>query len=374
MKFIVNKDEFVHNLSVADSIINLKSPLAILLNVYIEALEDGSIMIFSYNGENGVKVEASGVVEVSGKISLSSKKLLEVARKIPGEKIVFESNEDNENEINIHPENKQNPIFNLIGVSADTFPTFNEFNWEHFMKISQETLNELISSTEFAASTDIAKVAFTGSYIEESVDGMLSFVTTDGKRLSVITREYEEKVGSVETGVIIPQKIFRTIHGSLNTGDVLFSIDNNQAFFKLGNIYIFSNLVEGKFPNYQDVIPTERINIAEVSSEAFLEAIDTVSVMTDTETSRVKIEFNDNKIIVSTSHAIYGLAHQELEIKYNGSPITVAINYHAISDFLKVVKGKQVEIVINSQSSPLLLKTINDDSFMYITMPMKLND
>lgn len=374
MKFIVNKDEFVHNLSVADSIINLKSPLAILLNVYIEALEDGSIMIFSYNGENGVKVEASGVVEVSGKISLSSKKLLEVARKIPGEKIVFESNEDNENEINIHPENKQNPIFNLIGVSADTFPTFNEFNWEHFIKISQETLNELISSTEFAASTDIAKVAFTGSYIEESVDGMLSFVTTDGKRLSVITREYEEKVGSVETGVIIPQKIFRTIHGSLNTGDVLFSIDNNQAFFKLGNIYIFSNLVEGKFPNYQDVIPTERINIAEVSSEAFLEAIDTVSVMTDAETSRVKIEFNDNKIIVSTSHAIYGLAHQELEIKYNGSPITVAINYHAISDFLKVVKGKQVEIVINSQSSPLLLKTINDDSFMYITMPMKLND
>jgi len=373
MKFIVNKDEFIHNLNAADSIINVKTPLAILLNVYIEALEDGNIIIQSYNGDNGVKVESAGIVEVPGKVSLSSKKLLEVVRKMPDDKIVFESKEDNENDILIHPENKENPLFNLIGVSADTFPVFTEFNWESYIRIAQETLEEQIESTEFAVSTDVSKIAFTGSYIEETVDGFLSFVATDGKRLAVITREYEEKVGEVETGVIIPQKIFRTIHGSLGSGDVLFSVHNSQAFFKIGNIYIFTNLVEGKFPKYKDVIPAEKINTAIVATDSFLTAIDTVSVMTDAETGKIKIEVGDKKAVISTTHLIYGVAKQEIELEFSGTTITIAINYRSIYDFLKVVKSKEIEMTLNSQSSPVLLKPIKDDNYMYITMPMKID-
>ncbi len=374
MKFIVNRDEFIQNLTAADSIINVKSPLAILLNVYIEAQADGSIILLSYNGEHGVKVEAAGIVETAGKVSLLSKKLLEVVRRMPGDKIVFESKSDNDNEIQVHPEGQDNPLFHLNGVSADAYPVFNEFNWESYIKIAQETMEEQIRATEYAVSGDLAKSAFTGTYIEESVDGFLSFVTTDGKRLSVITREYEEKEGKVETGIIIPQKIFKTIHGILHTGDVQLAVHNNQAFFKIGNVYIFANLVEGKFPNYKDVIPGEQINKATLESDVFLAAVETVSVISDPESGKIKLTLKDNVLSIATAHPIYGVARQDLTVDYKGSEISIAINFRSLIDYLKVIAGKKIEMVVNSQSSPVMLKVIGDDQFIYITMPMKLND
>lgn len=374
MKFVVTKEDFIRDLSIADSIINVKTPLAMLLNIYIEAFEDGTIIILAYNGQDGVKVETTGVVEKEGKVSLLSKKLLEVIRRIPAEKIVFESKPDNETEIMVHPEGLDNPLFNINGVSADAYPIFTEFNWEDYILVSQETLHEQIVGTDFAVSTDMSKPAFTGTYIEESVDGFLSFVATDGKRLAVIMREYEQKNGSVESGVIIPEKIFKTILTTLATGDVQFSVHKNQAFFKIGKVYIFSTLVEGKFPNYNDVIPSEEINKAVIAADTLHAAIDNVAVMSDPDSGKIKVEFATNKVIVSTRHPIHGLARQELELEYNGNDIAIAINYRSLADFLKVVSGKKVQIIINSQSSPLLLYTVDDQNYKYVTMPMKLTD
>lgn len=374
MKFTVTREEFLQNLTTADSIINVKTPLAMLLNVYIEALEDGSVLMLSYNGENGVKVEFTGVVEVPGKLSLSSKKLLDIVRHLTSEKIVFESKSDNDNEVMVHPEGLDNPLFDINGVPADSFPTFKEFNWENYIKIAQETLREQIQSTEFAVTTDFSKAAFTGAYIEEAVEGLLSFVTTDGKRLAVITRDYEDKVGTIETGVIVPHKIFKTIIGALSSGDVLFSVHNNQSFFKIGNVYIFTNLVEGKFPNYKDVIPSDKINVAVVESDLLLTAIETVASMSDPDSGKVKVEIGDNRMKLSTFHPIHGAARNEIDIDYKGSPITIAFSHKAIGDFLKVVSGRKIEMVINSQSSPILMRTLNDENYIYVTMPMKLNE
>lgn len=372
MKFSVNKDEFIRNLGIADSIINVKSPLAILLNVYIEVLADGTIIMLSYNGENGVKVETTGVVEAPGKISLLSKKLLESVKKIPGEKIVLETREENEHEIVIHPEGIANPVFNLYGVSGDSYPIFSEFNWASHIKISQETLLEQITATAFAVSTDTSKPAFTGTYIEEAVEGYLSFVTTDGKRLAVITREYEEKKGQVDLGVIIPEKVFHTVQHILTSGDVLFSIHENQAFFKLGNVYIFTNLVEGKFPNYKDVIPADRVNTATLQSSVFLSALDIVSVMCDADTGKTTVEIEGNRMTFHTSHPIYGAGKHEIEVEYSGNPLTLAFNYRNMVEFFKFIGGKPVEFIVNSQSSPMLLKAKGDDNYMYISMPLKL--
>jgi len=372
MKFTANKEEFLYSLTTADSIINVKSPLAMLLNVYIEAQNDGTIIMLSYNGENGVKVESNGIVEEPGKIALLSKKLLESVRKIPSEKITIQTIPEKEHEIKINPADKENPVFNLNGVSGDAYPIFYEFNWESYIKLDQETLLEQIVCTEFSISTDFSKPAFTGTYIEESVEGYLSFVTSDGKRLAAITREIEEKKGKVDLGIIVPEKVFKTIQPILKTGEALFSVQNNQAFFKLGNVYIFSNLVDGKFPNYKDVIPSERVNVAVLDSSVFLEAIDIVSVMSDPDTKKIKIELDENRMTIVSSHPIYGVAKEEVEIEYKGTPIAIACNYQALADFLKVVNGKRIEFVINSQGSPMLLKTIGDDNYIYISMPLKL--
>lgn len=380
MKFIVNKDEFVRDLSSADSIINVKSPLAVLLNVYMEAREDGTIVLLSFNGDQGVKVESDGVVEKAGKITLLSKKLLEVVRKIPGERVVIESVVEktsvdiveNSTRIVVHPEGRKTPEFHLNGVSADAYPVFNEFDWKSYIKIPQSTLEEQVKATEFSVSQDIMKPAFTGTYIQEIVDGSLSFVASDGKSLSVITRSYEEKHGDVETDIIVPQRIFKTILNSFNKGDVLFSVLNDQVYFKSGNVYVFANLIDGVFPkNYKNIIPTEKQSVFEVQANEFLSALSTVSIMTDSDSNKVSLELKGSTLTLSAHHSVYGLATEEIEVEYSGEDISVSVNYKSLSSFLKFVSSKEIEMVINSKTSPLLLKAVGDDDYLYLTMPIK---
>jgi len=374
MKFTIEGDTLLKYSSIADLIIkNVKSPLAILLNIYIEALEDGTIILMSYNGESGIKLELKANVEETGKITVLSRKLLEILRKLLGKKVVVRTSELSENEVFIHEENVENPVFYLNGIPADAYPVFYEFNWENYITINPLISKELIEYTIFAVSQTSTKPAFTGIYIEEPVDGMLSFVSTDGKRLAFLTRKYNEKKGIVNTGVILPENVIRTLHSALDPdNEVFFSVTMNQAFFKISNIYLCSNLIEGKFPNYKDVIPKNKINSGVIEGEKFLEALETVAVMSDPDTGKTKLELTGGKMVLSAQHSVYGIAREELTpIEYSGSEISVYLNYKHLLDFLKVARGRNIEFTINSQSSPMVFKIIGDDDYTYIDMPLR---
>lgn len=374
MKFSVSKDEFLKSLIIADSIINPRTPLSILLNIYLEVHNDGQIILQSYNGDHGVKIETSANVESGGKISLLSRKFLEIVRNIPSEVVSIEQKEG-ELEVVIQPEGKKSPIFRLHGVSADTYPTFKEFNWDSYMKINQSTLRELINSTEFAVSTDQSQVAFTGTFITESTENVLSFVTTDGKRLAVISKSIEEKEGTVTTDVIVPQKIMKTINDSLSKGEVLFATHNGQAYFKIDHTYIFTNLVEGKFPNYRDVIPAQSASTLTVDASALSSCIQHVSIMSDNESGRVKLEVEGDQLVISGS-TVHGNSSDTVEIENitdSKEVASIAVNHKSLTDFLRNIQGKKVLISINSSGSPILLRPAGESDYEYITMPMKNN-
>lgn len=370
MKFSINKDEFLKILITADSIINPRTPLSILLNVYMEVHNDGHMMLLSYNGDHGVKIETNVDVQEAGKISVLSRKLLEITRNIPEGRIEIE-HQEGQLEVVIRPEGKVSPTFRLNGVSADTYPVFKEFNWDSYLKLNQSTLRELITSTEFAVSNDMSQIAFTGTFVKESADGLLSFVATDGKRLAVITKPIEEKNGEVMLDVIVPQRIMKTISDSLGYGDVLFSVKEGQAYFKIDNIYIFTNLVEGKFPNYRDVIPDQSTSTLIVDASELSLCLSRVAVMSDHESGRIKLDV-DNNILTVSSATVQGEGFDALNIEYSGAPTSVAVNHKALTDFLRVLQGKKVLISINSPNSPILLMPSGESDYEYITMPMKV--
>ncbi|MGL5254889.1 MAG: DNA polymerase III subunit beta [Brevinema sp.] len=370
MKFSVNKDEFLKALVTADSIINPRTPLSILLNVYLEVHNDGQLILLSYNGEHGVKIETQVNVSEAGKISLLSKKLLEIVRNIPSDTIIFEQKEG-QLEVVIAPEGQKHPIFRLHGVSADTYPTFKEFNWDSYIRLNQGTLRELINSTEFAVSTDAAQIAFTGTYIRESAEGLISFVTTDGKRLAVITKPYEEKVGEVASELIVPQRIMKTLSDTLTSGDALFSVRDGQAFFKIDKVYVFSNLVEGKFPNYRDVIPSQSAHILTLDASALSSSLQRIAIMSDNDSGKLKLDIASDGLTISGA-IVHGDAKDIIEVEYSGEPVSVAVNHRSITDFLKVVQGKKVLLSVNSSTSPILMMPAGDSDYEYITMPMKV--
>lgn len=378
MRFIINRNLFVRHLSISDMVLkNVKSPMTILLNVYLEAQADGSLIIMSYNGENGAKIELNVKVEEPGRITLLSKKLLDVLKQFEENEIVFETLPESETSVIIRPVDKAKPVFDLNGILADAYPVIFEFNWDSYIKISEICLKELIDSTVYATESHSSKPAFTGIYVEEAVEGRLTFVTSDGKRLATNSKEYIDKKGDVPLHVIIPENIIRIVLNSFSSsrnGEVLFSIEKNQAFFRLNNIYLFSNLIDGKFPNYRDVIPKQRINIGSVEGREFLKAIDVVSVLADNDTYKIKIDINDNKKMeISSQHPIHGVALEEVKLlDYSGSQISVYCNYKHLVEFLSVFKSRIINFSINSQVSPMLFTVKGEDDFVYIDMPLRL--
>ncbi|MGL4560695.1 MAG: DNA polymerase III subunit beta, partial [Brevinema sp.] len=356
----------------ADSIINPRTPLSILLNIYLEVHNDGQMIIQSYNGDHGVKIESSVDVQEAGRISLLSKKLLDIVRNIPGDRISIEQEADSLEAI-IRPEGKKNPTFRLHSVSVDTYPTFKEVNWENFIKLNQETLQELIVSTEFAVSNDQAQIAFTGTFITESAEGILSFVATDGKRLAVISKSIEEKKGIVPTDIIVPQKIMKTISDTLNKGIVLFAVNDGQAYFKIDNVYIFTNLVEGKFPNYRDVIPSQSTSTITVDASGLASCLQRVAIMSDNESGRIKLQVENNQLVVTGSN-VQGEGNDSIELDQptDSDIAVVALNHKSLTEFLKILQGKKVLISINSSGSPILLRPTGENDYEYIIMPMKV--
>ncbi len=153
----------------------------------------------------------------------------------------------------------------------------------------------------------------------------------------------------------------------------MFSVDKNQAFFKIRNVYLFSNLIDGKFPNYRDVIPKEKINTGRVESHKFLNAIEVVSVLAEADTYRIKLEIKDNFMEISAKHPVHGIAREKITLlEYSGSPTYIYCNYKHLTDFLKVCKEKVVNFSINSQLSPLLFTVEGEPNLVYVDMPLRL--
>ena len=374
MRFTVDREVFIHFLNIVDSVVKVNAtPIAILLNVYIEAQSDGTLILIGFNGETGTKIELKVAVDKPGKTTVLSKKLLEIVKKIEAEEILFQQ-EDEKEELLIQSINNTNPIFKLNTAQADSYPIFSEFNWQKYIRIYGKDLLYLINSTIFAISEDkVRAIAFTGAYVEESVEGNLTFVTSDGKRLALNTIEYLEKKGTIDLNIIIPEHILKVLLGAVEKDEeVLFSVDKNQAFFKVGNVYLYSNLIDGRFPDYKAIIPNERNNHGIVKGSEFLQAIEDVSIMSDSEKNMIKLDVSERKMEISAQSQAHGVALEKIEVKdYYGSPIIVFCNYRQLLDFIKIFKERDIYFSINSKASPLLFLIEGEKHFLHLVMPLR---
>lgn len=371
MKFTINRDEFFSLLSLANEVITPKNPLAVLVNVYLSAAEDGLVMMQGYNGEHGIKLEMTGEVEEGGTILLHAKKFHDVVAHISHSHIRITTEKDNPYEVVITSPENQRILYKLHGSHAENFPSFQEYTWEQYVSLSQETLRELIEMTEYALAQDTGKLYFTGHYVEESVEGWLSFVTSDGRRLALLSREYESKEGTFQDKVIVPGSLLKVVKKALSTGEARLSVRGQNVFFKIGNIYFFSGLLDGKFPNYHDVIPSSVNSVVDIPVQEFRDQLERVAVMSEGDLQKVTCELESGILNLSTIHPIYGEAKASLLVEYEGESLVFALNYKHVTDFLRVVKSDRVILSIKSTDSPMKFHLKTDEHFIYLVMPIR---
>jgi DNA polymerase-3 subunit beta len=260
-----------------------------------------------------------------------------------------------------------------VGVSSEDYPVFPAYNPQSFNKIEATTLLEMIDKTIFSVSSDETRYHLNGVFFEVSPKG-LRMVATDGHRMSLINKDIEKFNTPVQQGVIIPRKglhEIKKILESLNS-EVEIAIEGSQFILKANSTILMIRLIEGKYPNYQQFIPTKLPNKISVPRQSFLQSLERVALLANQKSKAVQFSFSNGKVEISSSNPELGDAKEEVEINYKGQDIKIGFNARYISDVLVNMKQDIVDIELNDQLSPGLIRPHDDQQYTCVIMPMRI--
>lgn len=372
MHFIVEKEVFLKGLGRIQGIVEKRNTIPILSNVLIEG-SDGEIHLTATDLEVGMKAIYPATIKNPGRITVSAKKIHEIIKELPEKEISFSAKENCWIEIRCGKS-----IFNIVGLSADEFPYFPNPKDDNFINIKSSIIKEMIEKTFFSISTDESKYNLNGIFlktIEENDKKLLRMVATDGHRLAMIQREIKDNTGDhLQKGVIFPRKGIYELKKLTDEGDseIQLGFMDNNAVIKKEKTVVVMRLVDGEFPDYNRVIPKNNDLTACIAQDVFFHALRRMSILSSEKSRGVKIILKNGFMEISSSNPELGDAREDMEISYEGPEVTIGFNARYLLDILQAQGGEKVLLQIKDNLSPGLIKSVSDDNFLAVIMPMRL--
>jgi DNA polymerase-3 subunit beta len=238
------------------------------------------------------------------------------------------------------------------------------------LKIEQAAFRDMLRKTAYAISNDETRYVLNGVYMSFKGD-KLTVVATDGRRLALVERDVEVPKGT-ETDFIIPTKAVTELQRLLtDKGEASLAIGENQAVFELGATTLATKLIEGTYPNFRQVIPTEAKERVQLEREQMLGALHRASILASEKSQSVKLNFGKNSLTITATTPEVGEAKETLSINYKGKEITIAFNPQYMMDPLRNLDADEVFLELTDELSPGVLKL--NEPFLYVLMPMRLN-
>ena len=369
MRIRCEKDQLLTAVQIVQKATASKTTLPILTGIYLAAA-DGLLELQATDYEMGISIIIPVEVLEAGKAVLSGKIFPDIIRKIPGKKIEI-SSASNHSMINIAAEKAE---FKVLSFPAEEFPTIKKFESNNIMQIKDDLLKEMIRKTVFACSSDESRPLFTGALIETN-EQELSMVATNTHRLAVKKTALSAIYNPLK--MIIPGKLLSEVAKVLNFDhpiDVSVYWMKNQVAFSFENIYIMSRVIEGQFPDYKKVIPTEFLSDCSISAESLYEAVERVSLLAkDGEYSIIKIRFSLATMELSGNNPDAGSATENLDVVFDGEPLEIAFNAKYLMDFLRVAGSSIIKFHLKSSLSPVMAEIEDDPLYTYILTPIRTN-
>ena len=276
--------------------------------------------------------------------------------------------------INIHSKSKDvKGNYTLIGLAADDFPEIPHFMEENSIEIEQGVLKEMSRKVIYAASSDTIKPVFNGIFFISNSKGSVSAVSTDSRRLALITRNVKQDISFGE-GIIIPIKTVHEVYRLLeSSGTCRFSYNNNQCFFKIADTEIISRIVDGQFPNYRQVLPKEYMIEIQIETKKLLDSVKRAMIFTREPANKIIMNIQKSKIVIQASAAELGEAEEEISVVSNkDEKISIGINAQFLIEALKEVNSDVILCGITGQMSPVTITPENDDNYISIIMPIQI--
>ncbi|MDF1562511.1 MAG: DNA polymerase III subunit beta [Deltaproteobacteria bacterium] len=366
MQIQMSAEELAKGLYRAQGIVDRKATMPILANVLLEASE-GLLAISATDLELGLKGEHPVEVGKPGKITVPARSLLDIVRSLPEKTVTLTRKQNNWVEIVSGRYRSR-----LVGADPADFPDLPGVEDVSFVNVEAEALSEMIEKTHFAVSTDETRYNLNGVFIEAQ-GATARMVATDGHRLSMVERELGGKL-FLSKGVIIPRKGLSEMRRLLGEkpGTVSLGFSGSNAVFRSEGLYLVMRLVDGQFPDYQQVIPDSGKHPLTVDREALLSTLKRVSLVSPDRAPSVKLELGKSTLTVISENPDLGEASEALEVGYDGPEVKVGFNAKYLIEVLGVLGSERVILEVADELSPGLVKAEDDPGFTAVVMPMRI--
>lgn len=370
MKFICNSNELMKRLSIVEKAISSRSSLPVLENVYFE-LENSILKLRGHDLELGIETTMPVQEGVDGKCLIKAKTVSSIVSKFQNQTLVF----DEENQmVKITADNRVD--FNILGSLPDEYPVFPGLESGVKVSLPVEDIKQLIQHTIFAVSSDETKHFLNGILVKNEGEDLV-FVATDGYRLSL----RKHKLASIGSSfsVIIPYKAMNEclkVLQQAKSDDVFeMTLSENQVSFQLKDVLFVSRVIQGQFPDYNQVLPKETLNSFSVSRRAFLDACERASIIAFSSNNVIRLVFSDDHLTIH-ANAPMGEFKESIQLSRLGGSgeARIAFNVRLILDSIKNLEMDDLRISFNNELSPCIVLPVSDLDYTYIIMPIRTSE
>jgi len=374
MKFTIGKGELLRGIGRIQSIVEKRSTMPILANVYIDAQKngkDGSLELAATDLEVGIRSMHSADVKRPGRLTVSAKKLYEILRELPEEPVQIESTPNAYLSLRC-----ARAAFELAGNAAEEYPALPALTPGETVSVAGLLLGQMIERTMYAASADETRYNLNGVFVEFiSETQKLRMVATDGHRLAYVDRPLGVVLESLGRGVIIPRKGLAELKRLVDEDDsdeVELGFEGSSALVRKRGVTLSMRLIEGEFPNYRQVIPKPGKHQIVMPSEPLVQALRRVIVIAAERSRAVKLELGSGTLRLSSNNPDLGEAREELDVDYMGEELTLAFNARYLLDALSFLGAKEVRLGFQDAVSPAQVAPADDPDSLAVVMPMRL--
>lgn len=371
MKFTITREKLQEGLLAVGPSIPTKTTLPVLSNILLEARKDG-LRLSGTDLDIAVSTTVPADIDEEGALTLPAKKLTEIARELPASPVRITSAGEQRAQVECGKSK-----FRLLGLPRDEFPSFPHVKFDSPWRIAAKELHKLIGHVAFATSTEESRPILNGVLWDLRKDRM-RMVATNGHRLAKMDVALGGESGTTQAELIVPPKALEQIR-RLFPPDVTVEIakSENHLGFRSEGTQVFTRLIEGPYPNYEQVIPRENDKFATVDKVAMASALRRMSIVASDQTHRIRLSFGGGTLKFSVQTPDLGEAQDEMAVTYEGDALEIGFNAAYLLEVLKYMPTDEVRFTFKAPERAATAEPLGWDdaaSYMCLVMPLRLVD
>jgi DNA polymerase-3 subunit beta len=370
MRFTITREKLQEGLTAVAASIPTKTTLPVLSNILLETTEKG-IRLSGTDLDIAVSTEVAADVETGGAITIPAKKLSEIARELPPSPVRVASSGEQRVTLDCGRSH-----FRLLGLPRDEFPSFPNIKFNDSWRVRSGELQKLISHTSFAVSTEESRPILNGVLWELRPEFM-RMVATNGHRLAKMQVPIKSS-GMPSADLIVPPKALEQIRRLFPADEELeIARGENHLGFRSPFTAVYTRLIEGPYPNYEQVIPKDNDKYAIADKGALISALKRMSVIASDQTHRIRMSFNAGMVKFSVQTPDLGDAQDELPVRYEGDPLDIGFNASYLLEILRFMPTDEIRLTFRAPERAATLEPeqwSDPAQYLCLVMPLRLVD